>query len=160
MVNKIDKIRELFKTFDEEMFRDYAELYFEKYVKESDIDQMLHITRLEKVVTKRKSNLRRDEILTYSGIKRPKNKKYFSDKDINFIKANTENNNHSVNFEFIAKKIDSKLYPEFKEIRVRRDRIGYLDGSDMDKQYHLFEKLLKELKLKSPIEYKMVNENL
>ena len=87
-------------------------------------------------------------------IKMPK--RYFTKKDLSKIKKNTNNNNHGENYEFIAKKIHSKTEKQFKTINKECERLGYLPHNLSQKRYNLYERLIIELRRKSPMDYQEV----
>ena len=79
--------------------------------------------------------------------------KYFSSSDLKKIQHNTNINNHTENYVFIASKIKSKKLKKIKEIKKRQDLRGYLSMEDSELLYKYYRELLYELKLKSPLEY-------
>lgn len=85
---------------------------------------------------------------------------YFQSTDLAKIKRNTNNNNHTENLEFIAKKIHSKLQKDFKEINKQVEKDGYLRSDLNTKQYELYQKLMEELNKKSPQDYEEVHSRL
>jgi hypothetical protein len=86
--------------------------------------------------------------------------KYFSSSDLARIKRNTNYNNHGGNYEFIAKKINSRLEKQFRAINRKHEKIGYLPGDLAKKRYNLSRKLMVELRRKSPEEFQKVDSRL
>lgn len=74
----------------------------------------------------------------------------FLKNEIRKIKEQTEINYHSENLLFIAKKLKSPLLKDFQKIHQEHMRIGHLPYELSQKRYKLYEKLMKELKKKSP----------
>lgn len=98
--------------------------------------------------------------LQFKEMDKPVKKQYFTSKDIAKIKRNTWNNHDGESYVFIAKKIKSKKEKQFKKINELHDKKGYLDSKLSTRRYKLSTALLKELKKKSPSEYKKVNKVL
>ena len=84
----------------------------------------------------------------------------FSSSDLGRIKRNTNKNFHGENYVFIAKKIKSPLLQDFVSINKEHEKAGYLTHELSEKRYALFEKLMKELAVKSSVDYEEVKQRL
>ena len=85
---------------------------------------------------------------------------YFLKKEILAIKRRTNRNFHGENFEFIAKKLHSPLLKEFKEINKAHNKQGSFSYDLSQKRYSAYQKLMEELRKKSPSEFNLVNRSL
>jgi len=72
----------------------------------------------------------------------------FTKGELNAIARRTAVNYHGENFEKIAKKINSPLEKDFKEINKIHKEVGYLPVDLFDKRNEKLMKLQKELKKK------------
>lgn len=77
----------------------------------------------------------------------------FSRYDLANISRRTSDNYHGENFEFIARKIHSPLERDFHGINLAHKKAGSLSYPLSQKRHVLYEKLMTELRKKSPQEY-------
>jgi len=75
-------------------------------------------------------------------------KNIYDAKFIKETKSRTQNNNHSKNLYLVAKKGNLTTKGDLKKIYERTEKRHYLNSSDREKQYKLYNKSLKEIKSK------------
>ena len=83
-----------------------------------------------------------------------RNTNCFTSKDLTKIKRNTNYNNHGENYEFIAKKVNSKTLNIFRKINK-----GNTEGLNYDtyqKQHQAYKRLMSDVKKVCPKDYKGV----
>ena len=80
----------------------------------------------------------------------------FLKSEIRKIARMTDQNYHSETKMFIAKKINSPLVKEFKQINKKHMEMGYMDDKLSKRSYSAYQKLMAELKKKNPAQYQDV----
>jgi hypothetical protein len=83
----------------------------------------------------------------------------FTQSDLNLIKENTEYNNHTENYIFIAHKLNEKTL-ENKLIKFEKDNPEGYDGLTYAKLGKVKQSVLNKLKKKSPNDYGLVHNRL
>jgi hypothetical protein len=84
----------------------------------------------------------------------------FSSSDLAKIKRNTNYNNHTENYLFIAKKIGSPLEKDFEKMNQLLNKQGHLTGDQSQEEYKLYQKLMEELKTNYSGIYPKIYERL
>jgi len=90
----------------------------------------------------------------------PMPREMFTTGELASIQRRTNNNYHIENRIFIAKKIGSKLLPEFERIKKIIDKGQGISGQDSEDEYKLSQQLMLELKNNYPGVYIKVQPRL